>query len=113
MDFKEITIITGRDFNVDFPLKYYRKMLVPVEALGWGGLLPLPTDVYLNLVRFFYCNLKERNMDNIEYTINTKVRGKTIILNPTILSEITGIPNTRECIFINKPSQLEKYVQQK
>ena len=33
-NFKERTVITGLDFNVYFPLKYYRKMLAPVEALG-------------------------------------------------------------------------------
>ena len=52
-------------------------------------------------------------MDNIEYTIEIKVRGKTIVLNPTILYEIRGFPNKEECMFINKPSQLEKYVQRK
>ena len=83
------------------------------EALGWEGMLPLPTDVYSNLVRFFYCNLEICNLDNIEFTRDTKVKGKDIVLNPTILSEITGIPNSRECIFINKPNQLEKYVQRK
>ena len=76
-------------------------------------MLPLLDDVYSNLVRFFYCNLEVGNLDNIEYTIDIKVRGKIMVLNPTILSEITGIPNSGECIFINKPSQLKKYVQRK
>ena len=35
------------------------------------------------------------------------------MLNPTILSKITRILNTGECIFINKLSQLKKYVQSK
>ena len=78
-------------------------MLVPVEAVGWEGLLPLPIDVYSNLVRFFYYNLKVGNLDNIEFTIDIKVRGKYIVLNPMIMSEIMGIPNSGECIFINKP----------
>ena len=30
-----------------------------------------------------------------------------------ILSETTEIPNMGDCIFINKPSQLEKYVERK
>ena len=30
-DFKERIIIIGRDFKVNFPLKYYKKMLAPVE----------------------------------------------------------------------------------
>ena len=50
------------------------------------------------------------NLDNVEYTIDTRVRGKNIVLNPTILSEITGIPNEGEFIFISKPSHLTKYV---
>ncbi|GFS42904.1 hypothetical protein Acr_00g0082430 [Actinidia rufa] len=37
-------------------------------------------------------------------------RAKNIVLNPTILSEITGITNAEECIFISKPSQLKRYV---
>ncbi|GFY90943.1 hypothetical protein Acr_07g0011390 [Actinidia rufa] len=88
-------------------------MLAPLDALGWNGLRPLPTDVYSNLVRFFYCNLEVENLDNIEYTIDTRVRGKTIVLNPTILSEIIGITNVGDCIFINKPSKLDKYVERK
>ena len=76
-------------------------------------MLPLPIDVYSNPMRFFYCNLEVENLDNIEYTIDTKVRGKTIVFNPTIMFEITGIPNSRKCIFINKSSQLEKYVLRK
>ena len=59
------------------------------------------------------CYLEVENLDNIEYIIDPKLRGKTIVLNPTIISEITGIPNSGECIFINKPIQLEKYVQRK
>ena len=69
--------------------------------------------MYSNLVRFFYCNLEVGNLDNIESTIDTKVRGKTIVLNPIILSEITRITNARDCIFINISNQLEKYVGQK
>ena len=85
-------------------------MLAPMEALGWDGFRPLPTDVYLNLVRFFYYNLEVGNLDNIEYTIDSKGRGKNIVLNPTILSEITEIANAGDCIFISKLSQLDQYV---
>ena len=52
-----------------------------MEALGWDGLRPLPTDVYLNLVRFLYYNLEVGNLDNIKYTIDSRVRGKNIVLN--------------------------------
>ena len=62
------------------------------------------------MVSAFYCNLEVGNLDNVEYTIDTKVRGKSIILNPTILSDITGITNEGEFIFISKPSHLDKYV---
>ena len=79
-------------------------MLALVEAIELEGLLPLPTDVYSNLVRFFYYNLEVGNLDNIMFTIDTKVREKDIVVNPTILSEITWIPNSSEFIFINKPS---------
>ena len=34
-DFREWTIIIERDFNFKFSLKYYRKILKLVEALGW------------------------------------------------------------------------------
>ena len=84
-----------------------------MDALGWNGFRPLPKDVYTNLVRFFYCNLEIGNLDNVEYTIDSKVRGKDIVLNPTILSEITGIANAKECIFINKSSQFDQYVSKK
>ena len=36
-----------------------------------------------------------------------------VTLNPRILSEITGIANAGECIFISKPSQLDQYVSKK
>ena len=88
-------------------------MLALMDALGWNGFQPLPKDVYTNSVRFFYCNLEVGNLDNIEYTIDLRVRGKSIILNPTILSEITGIDNAEECIFISKPSQLDQFVSKK
>ncbi|GFZ06813.1 hypothetical protein Acr_18g0009830 [Actinidia rufa] len=85
-------------------------MLAPMSALGYDGFRPLPTDVYSKLVRLFYCNLEVENLDNIEYTIDSRVRAKNIMLKPTILSEITGITNARECIFIIKPFQLKRYV---
>ena len=113
LEFKEMLIIMGREFERNFPLKYYRKMLAPMDALGWNGLQPLPYDVYSNLVRLFYCNLKIGNLDNVEYTIDSKVRGKSIILNPMILFEIIGIVITGDCIFISKPSKLDQYVSTK
>ena len=88
-------------------------MLAPMEALGWDRFCPLLKDVYSNLVRLFYCNIEVRNLDNIEYTIDTKVRGRDIVLNPTILFEITGIANVGKCIFISKLSQLDQYVSKK
>ena len=69
--------------------------------------------MYLNFVRFVYYNLEVKNLDNIEYTIDSRVMGKNIVLNPTILSEITGITNAGDCILVNKPSHLEQYVGQK
>ena len=35
------------------------------------------------------------------------------MLNPSILSTITGIPNAVECIFISKPTKLDQYVSKK
>ncbi|GFZ18466.1 hypothetical protein Acr_27g0002050 [Actinidia rufa] len=37
-EFKEMLIIMGREFERNFSLKYYRKMLAPMDALGWNGL---------------------------------------------------------------------------
>ena len=88
-------------------------MLAPIDALGWNGFWPLPKDVYTNLVRFYYYNLDVKNLDNIEYTIDWSVGGTNIVLNSTILFEIMGFANVGDFIFINKPSQLEKYVEQK
>ena len=112
-DFKQSPIITGREFEKNFHLKYYFKMLAPLEALEWDVLCPLPTDGYSNLVRFFYCNLEVGNLDSIKYTNDTRVREKIIVLNPTILSKITEIANEGEFIFISKPTQLEKFVSKK
>ena len=103
-EFKERPTITRQKFKRNFPLNYYRKMLGPMESLGWDGLLPFPINVYSNLVRFFYYNLEVGNLDNIEYTIDSRVKGKNIILNCTILFKITGIANAVDSIFINKPS---------
>ena len=74
---------------------------------------PFLTDVYSKLVRLFYCNLEVGTLDNIEYSIDSKVSSKTIILTLMILSEITGITNEGEFIFICKPSQLKRYVNKK
>ena len=54
--------------------------------------MPLPTDVYSNLVRLFYSNLKVRTLDNVEFTIDSRVREKNKILTPSMLSEIIGVP---------------------
>ena len=89
-EFKERSIIMGCEFDRNFPL-----------------------NVSTNFVRFFYCNLEVGTLDNIEYTIDSRVRGKNTVLNYTILSEITKIVNTRECIIISKPSQLDQYVSKK
>ena len=112
-EFKDKPTITGCEFDRSFPVKYVLKMLAPMDALGWNGFRPLPNDVYTNLVRFFYYNLEVGTLENIEYTIDSRVRGKNIILNPKILSENTGIANAGECIFISKPSHLDKYVSKK
>ena len=85
-------------------------MLEPVRALGWSALIPFPTSVYSDLVRYFYCNLEVGNLDNPEFTIYSYVRGKHIELNPTILSQIISVPNEGELIFIEKPSQLKNHV---
>ena len=98
-EFKNRPIITGHEFERSFPLKYYQKMLEPMDALGWNGFQPLPIDVYPNLVRFFYHNLEIGNLDNIEYTIVSRVRGKNIVLNPTSYLRPTGLP-MRENAFL-------------
>ncbi|GFS29173.1 hypothetical protein Acr_00g0005660 [Actinidia rufa] len=103
-------IIMGWEIERNFPLKYYQKILAPMDALGWNGFQSLPDDVYKNLVRFFYYNLEVWDLDNIEYTIDSRVREKNIVLTPTAYSEITGIANVRDCIFIRKPSQLDQYI---
>ena len=100
-------IITGRKFEKNFLLKYYKKMLAPFEALGGDGLRPLPTYVYSNLVRLFYCNLEIRNLDNIEYAIDSRVRGKNIVLNHTILFEIMGIANYGDICLLKSQASLK------
>ncbi|XP_057488693.1 uncharacterized protein LOC130774654 [Actinidia eriantha] len=110
MNFKTRQIIVGRDFEKTFPGKYTTQMLTPMNALGWTNFRPIPKLAYTKLVRSFFCNLEVGNLDNLEYTIDSRVRGKNIVLTPTILSEITGITNEGELVFISKPSHLDKYV---
>ncbi|GFY95346.1 hypothetical protein Acr_10g0007310 [Actinidia rufa] len=111
----------GLSFNIETSLlegilrrvlsqKYRQKMLEPARVLGWNTLIPLSKNVYSDLVRYFYCNLEVGNLDNAEFTIDSYVRGKHIILNPTILSQIIGVPNDGELIFLEKPSQLKNHV---
>ncbi|GFY80649.1 hypothetical protein Acr_01g0004580 [Actinidia rufa] len=88
-------------------------MLAPMDALGWTNFYPLPKLAYTKLLRSFYYNLKVRNLNNLEYTIDSRVRGKDIIPNPKILSEIIGIPNEGKCIFISKTNHLDKFVSKK
>ncbi|GFS39385.1 hypothetical protein Acr_00g0062630 [Actinidia rufa] len=83
LDFQNRNIITGRNIEDGFKPKYRQKMMEPVRALGWSALIPLPTSVYFDL--------------HIE-------------LNPTILSQIIGVPNEGELIFLDKPSQLKNHV---
>ena len=113
LELKDRPIIMRCEFERNFPLKYYQKMQGLMNTLGWNGLRPLLTDVYTNLVRFFYCNMEVETLDNIEYTIDSRVRGKNTVLNPTILSKITEIANEGEFIFSSKPTQLEKFVSKK
>ena len=109
-DFQNRNIITGRNIEDSLKPKYREKMLAPVQALGWSALIPLPTSVFSDLVRYFYCNLEIGNLDNSEFTIDSYVRGKHIELNPTILSQIIGVPNEGDLIFIDKPSKLKNHV---
>ncbi|GFZ05259.1 hypothetical protein Acr_17g0008310 [Actinidia rufa] len=109
-EFKEQNIITGCNFEKNFPSKFTNQMLAPMNALGWTNFRPLPKLVYPKLVRSFYCNLEVGLLDNLEYPIDSRVRSKNIVLNPIILFEITGIPNEEECIFISKTSHLNKYI---
>ena len=112
-EFKKRHIISGRDFEKSFPGSYAHQMTHPMDVLGWTNFRPLPKMVYTKLVRAFYCNLEIGLIDDHEYSVDSRVRGKNIILNPSILSEITGISNEGECVFISKPSQLENYVSRK
>ncbi|GFS37512.1 hypothetical protein Acr_00g0052350 [Actinidia rufa] len=109
-DFQNRNIITGRNIEDDFKPKYRQKMMEPVRALGWSALIPLPTSVYSDLVRYFYCNLEVENLDKPKFSIDSYVRGKHIELNPTILSQIIGVPNEGELIFLDRPSQLKNHV---
>ncbi|GFZ18474.1 hypothetical protein Acr_27g0002130 [Actinidia rufa] len=109
-DFQNRNIITGRNIEDGFKPKYRQKMMEPVRALGWSALIPLPTSVYSDLVRYFYCNLEVGNLDKPEFSIDSYVRGKHIELNPTILSQIIGVPNEGELIFLDRPSQLKNHV---
>ena len=103
-EFQHRNIITGRNIEESFKPKYRQKMLDPARVLGWNTLIPLPTNVYSDLVRYFYCNLEVGNLDNAEFTIDSYIQGKHIVLNPTILSQIIGVLNDGELIFIEKPS---------
>ncbi|GFS41478.1 hypothetical protein Acr_00g0074560 [Actinidia rufa] len=109
-EFQHRNIITGRNIEESFKPKYRQKMLEPARVLGWNTLIPLPKNVYSDLVRYFYCNLEVGNLDNAEFTIDSYVRGKHIVLNPTSLSQIIGVPNDGELIFLEKPSQLKNHV---
>ncbi|GFZ18363.1 hypothetical protein Acr_27g0001020 [Actinidia rufa] len=109
-DFQNRNIITGRNIEDGFKPKYRQKMMEPVRALGWSALIPLPTSLYSDLVRYFYCNLEVGNLDKPEFSIDSYVRGKHIELNPTILSQIIGVPNEGELIFLDRPSQLKNHV---
>ena len=82
-------------------------MIEPVEARGWEGLMSLPMSVYSNLVSLFYCNLEVETLDNVEFTIDTTVIGKDIVLTPSILFNIIGAPNIGDNTFIDKPSTLD------
>ena len=110
LEFKKRHIISGRDLEKSFPRNFAYQMLAPMDKLEWSNFCPISKCVYTKLVRAFYCNLEVRNLDNVEFTIDIKVRGKDIVLNPSILSDITVIPNEGEFIFISKPSHLTKYM---
>ena len=57
-DFKKRAIITRKNIDDGFQGKYWHKMMEPVEAQGWEGMMPLRMDVNSTLVRLFYCNLE-------------------------------------------------------
>ena len=92
-NFKERAIIIGRNIDIEFLKKYRRKMMELVETQVWEGMMPLPKDVYSTLVRLFYCNLEVRTLENDDFTIDTRVRAKNIVLTLSILSKIIGVPN--------------------
>ena len=80
-----------------------------VETQGWERMMPLPTKVYSTLVEtLLLCDLEIRTLENDECTIKKRVRGKNIVLTPSILSEIIGVPNARDNIFIDKPNTLDQ-----
>ena len=113
-EFKERYIIMGHEFEKNYFEKYTHQMMAPMtHSDGLTSDQPLPKRLYTKFGKSFYCNLEVGNLDNIKYTVDSRVRGKNIVLNPTILSKITGITNEGEYIFISKPSHLDKYVSKK
>ena len=75
-EFKERHIITGREFERNFPLKYYRKMLALMNAIGWNNIRPFPKRVYSKLVRLFYYNLEVGNLKTSSTSLTQKLEAK-------------------------------------
>ena len=75
-EFKERHIITGREFVRNFPLKYYRKMLALMNAIGWNNIRPLSERVYSKLVRLFYYNLEVGNLKTSSTSLTQKLEAK-------------------------------------
>ncbi|GFZ09227.1 hypothetical protein Acr_20g0010350 [Actinidia rufa] len=51
LNFNIETSLLGRNIEESFKPKYRQKMLEPARVLGWNTLIPLPKNVYSDLVR--------------------------------------------------------------
>ena len=81
----------------------------PVEAQGWKEMMPLYTKVYSEYLRLIYYNLEIGNIENIEFTVESKVGRKNIVLNLSTLSEIINTPMIGDHIFLDNQNQLDRY----
>ena len=64
----------GQNIDVEFSKKYLQKMMEPVETQGWEEMMPLPTNVYSNLVKLFNYNLEVGTLDNVEFTLYSRFK---------------------------------------
>ncbi|GAB2296658.1 hypothetical protein Dimus_038433 [Dionaea muscipula] len=94
------SIASGRSIALDWT--YHGLLNDYLADAHWGDLVELPSIVYEDCVRLFYCNLTIHDVDG-SFGISSYVMGRCIELDVAIIGDLFHLPDGERVYFDTEP----------